>query len=81
MSSDFDDLFVVIGKDKKANEAIAKALRKKMKEEDEHDLSCFKCENYLTEDEAIWATEDGVLTMHGDPYCDACLPEESGTHD
>ena len=40
MSSDFDDLFVVIGKDKKAVKAVKKALRKKVEEEEER-----TCEN------------------------------------
>lgn len=35
MSNDFDDLFVVIGKDKKAVKAVKKALRKKVEEEEE----------------------------------------------
>jgi hypothetical protein len=34
VSSDFDDLFVVIGKDKKAVKAVKKALRKKVEEEE-----------------------------------------------
>ena len=45
-------------------------------EEDEEEISCHECDGSLTEDEAIWATVDGVLTMNGNPYCDACLPEE-----
>jgi hypothetical protein len=34
VSSDFDDLFVVIGGDKKAVKAVKKALRKKIEEEE-----------------------------------------------
>lgn len=34
MSSDFDDLFVVIGGDKKAVKAVKKALKKKVEEEE-----------------------------------------------
>jgi hypothetical protein len=45
-------------------------------EEDEEEFSCHECDGSLTEDEATWATADGVLTMNGNPYCDACLPEE-----
>ena len=45
-------------------------------EEDEAEYSCHECDTDLTEDDVIWATEDGVLTMNGNPYCDACLPEE-----
>ena len=45
-------------------------------EEDEEEFSCYECDGSLTEDEATWATADGVLTMNGNPYCDACLPEE-----
>jgi hypothetical protein len=34
VSSDFDDLFVVIGGDKKAVKAVKKALKKKVEEEE-----------------------------------------------
>lgn len=50
-------------------------------QEDEEELSCHECDGGLTEDEAIWATADGVLTMNGNPYCDACLPEEKEDND
>jgi hypothetical protein len=45
-------------------------------EEDEKEFSCHECDTDLTEDEVTWATDDGVLTMNGNPYCDGCLPEE-----
>ena len=45
-------------------------------EEDEKEYSCHECDTDLTEDDVIWATADGVLTMNGNPYCDGCLPEE-----
>lgn len=50
-------------------------------EEDDEEYSCHECDTNLTEDEVIWATEDGVLTMNGNPYCDACLPEEKEDDD
>jgi hypothetical protein len=38
---------------------------------------CFGCGKEFSEDEVSWAMPDGRLTvMEGDPYCDACLPEE-----
>ena len=38
---------------------------------------CFGCGKEFREDDVSWATEDGNLTMmKGNPYCDACLPEE-----
>jgi len=41
VSSDFDDLFVVIGGDKKAVKAVKKALKKKVEEEEgEEDRTC-----------------------------------------
>ena len=42
MSSDFDDLFVVIGGDKKAVNAVKKALKKKIEE----DRTCEGAEKY-----------------------------------
>lgn len=44
MSSDFDDLFVVIGGDKKAVNAVKKALRKKIEEEEDYNpQDCAHC--------------------------------------
>ena len=41
------------------------------------ELNCYGCGKKLNEDEAIHATENGILsTGYGDPYCDECLPEE-----
>lgn len=38
---------------------------------------CKGCDCWIDVDEVIWATADGKLnTREGDPYCDACLPEE-----
>ena len=38
---------------------------------------CHGCGKEFREDDVSWATQDGKLTMlKGDPYCDACLPEE-----
>jgi hypothetical protein len=42
VSSDFDDLFVVIGGDKKAVNAVKKALKKKVEEE----RTCEEAEKY-----------------------------------
>lgn len=50
-------------------------------QEDEEEYLCHECDGALTEDEVIWATADGVLTMNGNPYCDACLPEEKEDND
>jgi len=36
---------------------------------------CYDCGLEIAEDDVLWATEDGVLTTNGNPYCDACLPE------
>jgi hypothetical protein len=39
--------------------------------------SCQGCRKRFREDDVSWATPDGKLdTMAGDPYCDACLPED-----
>ena len=46
MSSDFDDLFVVIGKDKKAVKAVKKELRKKVEEEAEEERTCENTKHY-----------------------------------
>ena len=44
MSSDFDDLFVVIGGDKKVSESVKKALIKKIEEEEEYNpQDCAHC--------------------------------------
>lgn len=44
MSSDFDDLFVVIGGDKKAVASVKKALRKKIEEEEDYNpQDCAHC--------------------------------------
>ena len=41
---------------------------------------CHGCGEEFREDDVSWATPDGELTtMRGDPYCDACLPEEKLT--
>ena len=37
---------------------------------------CFGCGKEFREDDVSWATEDGKITFGGNPYCDACLPEE-----
>jgi hypothetical protein len=47
-----------------------------VEEDEEKEYSCHECDTDLTEDEVTWATDDGVLTMNGNPYCDGCLPEE-----
>ena len=47
-----------------------------VEEDEEKEYSCHECDTDLTEDDVIWATADGVLTMNGNPYCDGCLPEE-----
>ena len=45
-------------------------------------LRCAACRIELSEDEAVWANEDGVLdTWQGLPWCDACLPYETRTCD
>lgn len=38
---------------------------------------CAKCGTMLHEEIVIWALPDGTLnTDTGEPYCDACLPEQ-----
>jgi len=45
----------------------------------DQNYDCVGCGIEIIEDEVNWATEDGKLTvLKGDPYCDACLPEEEG---
>jgi hypothetical protein len=40
------------------------------------EFSCKGCGIWINEDGVIWADEKGNLTMHGNPYCDNCLPTE-----
>jgi len=41
------------------------------------EAQCITCGVWIHEGDVILATEDGRLTTDiGDPYCDACLPEE-----
>lgn len=37
-------------------------------------IKCRGCGEEVDEEDVTWATQDGRLTMHGNPYCDACLP-------
>lgn len=38
---------------------------------------CHDCGLEIGESDVSWATEDGKLSVEfGEPYCDACLPEE-----
>ena len=38
---------------------------------------CDRCGKPMNSDEAIYATKYGFLTVtYGEPYCDACLPDE-----
>ena len=40
--------------------------------------NCTACGTLLDEDDILWAAEDGTLTMHGEPWCAGCAPEEQG---
>ena len=55
---------------------VGRAGQNERGEDEEKEYSCHECDTDLTEDEVTWATDDGVLTMNGNPYCDGCLPEE-----
>jgi len=38
---------------------------------------CIKCKQEVPGGDVVWAFADGRLsTMHGDPYCMACLPNQ-----
>lgn len=42
------------------------------------EYECVGCGKILTDEEVIWATKDGKLTINGNPYCDSCIPEYKG---